>query len=61
MADQRADTVRAVLLQWDAPAPPLEGGDWGFAEDPDDGRMGESGGLGDGPEAGTLGPHLEDQ
>lgn len=37
-------------LGWDAPAPPLEGGDWGLAEDLDDGRMGEPSGFGDGAE-----------
>jgi hypothetical protein len=37
-------------LDPDAPAPPLEGGDWGFAEDLDDGRMGEPSGVGDGAE-----------
>jgi hypothetical protein len=37
-------------LDADAPAPPLEGGDWGLGEDLDDGRMGQTGGLGDGAE-----------
>jgi hypothetical protein len=40
----------AIRLDPDAPAPPLEGGDWGFAEDLDDGRMSEPSGLGDGAE-----------
>lgn len=55
-----ADGVR---LAWDAPAPPLEGGDWGFAsyEDLLDGGVTDPGGLGDDPERPALVAHLADE
>lgn len=50
MTELSAEYARLRRLAWDAPAPPLEGGDWGLAEDLDDGGMGEPGGVGDGAE-----------
>lgn len=48
--DDDGERMPQRRLDPDAPAPPLEGGDWGLSEDLDDGGMGEPGGLGDGAE-----------
>ena len=50
MSEPSPDDLRIRRLDPDAPAPPLEGGDWGLVDDLDDGHMGEPGDLGDGAE-----------